>query len=74
MNKEKQSSESPPTLLVVLTRESDPARITAELPAFLRFSDEVTFGLEDLVDRWESMAAPVSRIGSLRGLPPTTPV
>jgi hypothetical protein len=74
MTNDRKSSDSPPTLLVVLTHESDPARITAELPAFLRLSDEVTFGLEELVERWESKAAPVSRLGSVRGLPPTTPV
>ena len=74
MDNNRKANDSPPTLLVVLTRESDPARIIADLPAFLRFSDEVTFGLEELVERWESKAAPVSRIGSLRGLPPTTPV
>jgi len=74
MSNDRKSSDSPPTLLVVLTRESDPARITAELPAFLRFSDELTFGLEELVERWEPKAAPVSQIGSVRGLPPTAPV
>ena len=71
---EKSTSDGPPTLLVVLTDEKDPHRVAAELPAFLRFSDEATFGLEDLVDRWESKASPISRYGSLRRLPPTTAV
>ncbi len=72
MFKQESNQDKPPLLLVVLTEDSDPDRIAAKLPAFLRFSDEVTFGLEDLVERWESQAAPVSRFGSVRGVPPTT--
>lgn len=65
-------SNNAPTLLVVLTCEDDPARVTANLTSFLRFSEEVTLGLEDLVERWESTAAPVSRIGRVQGRPPKT--
>ena len=65
-------SEKAPKLLVVLTHENDPARVAADLTAFLRFSDEVTFGLEDVVERWKSTAAPVTRIGVVRGSPPQT--
>lgn len=65
-------SDKAPTLLVVLTHEDDPNRVAADLTAFLGFSDEVTFGLEDVVERWKSTAAPVSRIGVVRGMPPTT--
>ena len=63
-------SDKAPTLLVVLTHEDDPARVAVDLTAFLQLSDEVSCGLEDVVERWRSAAAPVSRIGVVRGSPP----
>jgi hypothetical protein len=60
------NSATPPTLLVVLTDDNDPNPIAVPLNKFLRFSEEITFGLEDLVDRWKFAAAPVASLASLR--------
>lgn len=59
-------SETAPKLLVVLTEDNDPHRIVVDMRSFLRFSQEVTSGLEDLVDEWYSMAAPMSGGAALR--------
>ncbi len=66
------NSSTPPTLLLVLTENDDPQPVTVKLDSFLRFSEEVTFGLEDLVARWQHRAAPIAGLaaiqrGSMRG-------
>ncbi|MEM7315679.1 MAG: hypothetical protein AAF497_21280 [Planctomycetota bacterium] len=66
------NSATPPTLLVVLTEDNDPNPVAVPLNKFLQFSEEITFGLEDLVERWQHMAAPVASLAALRrGAMPT---
>lgn len=59
-------TNSAPTLLVVLTEDNDPDRIVVDMRSFLRFAEEVTFGLEDLVDEWREFAAPCTYSAALR--------
>jgi len=59
-------TDSAPKLLVVLTEDSDPHRIVVDMRSFLQFSQVITFGLEDLVDEWHSVAAPMSGGAALR--------
>ena len=60
------ASSSPPKLLIVLSEPTDAAPIAVRLDSFLRFSEEVTFALEDMVHRWQHCAAPAARLGTLQ--------
>ena len=60
------STDSAPKLLVVLTEDNDPDRIVVDMRSFLRFAEEITFGLEDLVDQWRGAAAPFSYGAAIR--------
>ena len=55
---------TPPTLLLVLTEDHDPHRVTVSLNSFLRFSEEITDGLEDLEYRWHHRAAPAAGLAA----------
>lgn len=59
-------TDSAPTLLVVLTEDNDPDRVVVDMRSFLRFAEEITFGLEDMVDKWRDHAAPCSYTAALR--------
>lgn len=59
-------TDSAPKLLVVLTEDNDPDRVVVDMRSFLRFAEEITFGLEDMVDKWQGFAAPCSYTAALR--------
>ncbi len=54
---------SPPSLLVELASADSVGRLIVPLDKFLQFSEEITFGLEDLVDDLSGFATR----NSLRG-------
>jgi len=54
---------TPPKLLVELASADSLGRLIMPLDKFLQFSEEITFGLEDLVDDLARFATP----DSLRG-------
>ena len=56
---------SPPNLLVELASDDSLGRLIVPLDKFLRFSEDITFGLEDLVDDLSKFATPKSIRGHL---------
>lgn len=61
---------SPPTLLLVLTEPDDASRVAVRLDTFLRFSEELTWALEQLVEDHRRQAAPAARLGSVQRCAP----
>lgn len=51
---------SPPNLLVELASDDSLGRLIVPLDKFLRFSEDITFGLEDLIDDFSNFATPKS--------------
>ena len=60
------TESSPPKLLIDLTARTDSDRVVVSLQSFLRFAEEVSFGLEELEDRWQSFAAPAAGKNGIR--------
>jgi len=62
---------NPPTLLLVLTEDHDPLRVTVTLTSFLQFAQEISDGLEDVEYRWHHRAAPAANMNAyVRGALP----
>lgn len=62
---------TPPTLLLVLTEDHDPLRVTVPLESFLRFAQEIVDDLDDLEFRWHHRAAPAANAAAFsRGAMP----
>ena len=53
--------ESLTNLLLTLVRGEAGGRVTVPLDTFLEYDLEMTHDLEELVDRWSDMAAPIAR-------------
>ncbi len=62
------ADSSSPSLLIDLTSRTDNDQVVVSLKSFLRFAEEISFGLEDLVERWQHIAAPAARLGAVRQL------
>lgn len=56
---------SPPNLLVELASDDSLGRLIVPLDKFLRFSEDITFGLEDLIDDLSQFGTPRSLRGPL---------
>ena len=55
---------NPPTLLLVLTEDHDPLRVTVSLDSFLPFAQGITDDLEELEFRWHHRAAPATGLAA----------
>jgi hypothetical protein len=62
------TGSTPPTLLILLTDEADQDRIVVRLDRFVKFSEGISMGLEDIVGRWRGVRAPGALVQS-RSLP-----
>ncbi len=58
--------KSTTTLSLILTDAHDPQQVRVSLDSFLVFSEAITQGLEDVVERWSHRAAPVSSLAMIR--------
>lgn len=54
----------PPLILIDLQRDDRCGRLTVSLSSYLRFADELSAGMDVLVDRWRHAAPPRALLGS----------
>ena len=59
-------TETAPILLVELLPDDTAGRLTVGLEAYLNLGDEITLGVDQLVQRWQHQSAPAAIIQDLR--------